>query len=69
MHKHIYMRNHNDDNKGERHSLLEKYTSHFIWKGSKGLLKVLLWVSSNIYNLTLQQHQISVPSTEAILTF
>ena len=29
------------------HSLLEKYTSHFIWKGSKGLLKVLLcerWV-------------------------
>ena len=22
---------------------LEKYTSHFIWKGSKGLLKVLLW--------------------------
>ena len=29
------------------HSSLEKYTSHFIWKGSKGLLKVLLcerWV-------------------------
>ena len=26
-----------------QHSLLEKYTSHFIWKGSKGLLKVLLW--------------------------
>ena len=24
------------------HSSLEKYTSHFIWKGSKGLLKVLL---------------------------
>ena len=34
-------------NKDERHSSLEKYTSHFIWKGSKGLLKVLLcerWV-------------------------
>ena len=30
-------------NKDERHSSLEKYTSHFIWKGSKGLLKVLLW--------------------------
>ena len=29
-------------NKDERHSSLEKYTSHFIWKGSKGLLKVLL---------------------------
>ena len=29
------------------HSSLEKYTFHFIWKGSKGLLKVLLcerWV-------------------------
>ena len=26
-----------------RHSSLEKYTSHFIWKGSKALLKVLLW--------------------------
>ena len=25
------------------HRSLEKYTSHFIWKGSKGLLKVLLW--------------------------
>ena len=24
-----------------RHSSLEKYTSHFIWKGSKGLRKVL----------------------------
>ena len=34
-------------NKDEGHSSLEKYTSHFIWKGSKGLLKVLLcekWV-------------------------
>ena len=31
-------------NKDERsHSSLEKYTSHFIWKGSKGLLKVLLY--------------------------
>ena len=30
-----------------QHSSLEKYISHFIWKGSKGLLKVLLcerWV-------------------------
>ena len=29
------------------HSSLKKYTSHFIWKGSKGLLKILLckrWV-------------------------
>ena len=25
------------------HTSLEKYTSHFIWKGSKGLLKVLLF--------------------------
>ena len=33
--------------KDERHSSLAKYTSHFIWKGSKELLKVLLcerWV-------------------------
>ena len=30
-------------NEDERHSSLEKYISHFIWKGSKGLLKVLLW--------------------------
>ena len=33
--------------KTSRHSSLEKYTSHFIWKGSKVLLKVLLcerWV-------------------------
>ena len=30
-------------NKDKRHSSLQKYTSHFIWKGSKGLLKVLLW--------------------------
>ena len=29
--------------KDERHSSLEKYSSHFIWKGSKGLVKVLLW--------------------------
>ena len=27
--------------KTSRHSSLEKYTSHFIWKGSKGLQKVL----------------------------
>ena len=41
------MQNHIKHNKDERHSSLEKYTSHFIWKGSKGLLKVLLcerWV-------------------------
>ena len=30
-------------NEDERHSPLEKYTSHFIRKGSKGLFKVLLW--------------------------
>ena len=42
-------------NKDERHSSLEKYTSYFIWKGSKGLLKVLLcrgWVG----NRTELQH-------------
>ena len=42
------MQKHIQRNKDERrHSSLEKYTSHFIWKGSKGLLKVLLcekWV-------------------------
>ena len=39
------MQNHNDDT--IKTSDTEKYTSHFIWKGSKGLLKVLLcerWV-------------------------
>ena len=45
LHTHMQMhaetsRRHNKD---ERHSSLEKYTSHFIWKGSKGLRKVLLW--------------------------
>ena len=36
------MQKHNDDTiKMSRHSSLEKYTSHFIWKGSKGLRKVL----------------------------
>ena len=47
------MQNHN--NKDERHNSLEKYTSHFIWKGSKGLLKVLLcetWVEQNCNILT-----------------
>ena len=35
---HIYMQNtYWPNNKDKRHSLLEKYTSHFIWKGSKGL--------------------------------
>ena len=37
------MQKHIQHNKDERHSSLEKYTSHSIWKGSKGLLKVLLW--------------------------
>ena len=37
------MQNHNDDTIKTNDSPLEKYTSHFIWKGSKGLLKVLLW--------------------------
>ena len=36
------MQTHIQHNKDERHSSLEKYTFHFIWKGSKGLLKVLL---------------------------
>ena len=42
------MQNHNDDTiKTSEHSSLEKYTSHFIWKGLKGLWRVLLcerWV-------------------------
>ena len=41
------MQEHNDAMKTSRHSSLEKYTSHIIWKGSKGLQKVLLcerWV-------------------------
>ena len=41
------MQKHNDAMKTSGHRSLEKYTSHFIWKGSKGLLKVLLcekWV-------------------------
>ena len=34
LYKHIYMQNHNDDTiKTSGHSSLEKYTSHFIWKG------------------------------------
>ena len=44
---HIYMQKHNDAMKTSGHSSLEKYTSHFIWKGLKGLLKILLrerWV-------------------------
>ena len=42
---HICMQKHNDEEmKTSGHSSLEKYTSHFIWKGSKGLLKVLLCV-------------------------
>ena len=37
------MQNHNNDTIKTSDSSLEKYTSHFIWKGSEGLLKVLLW--------------------------
>ena len=41
---HICMQSHNDDKiKTSDTDLLEKYTSHFIWKVSKGLPKVLLW--------------------------
>ena len=40
IHMHPETPRHNKDER--RHSSLEKYTSHFIWKGSKGLLKVLL---------------------------
>ena len=42
------MQNHNDDTiKTSGHRSLGKYSSYFVWKGSKGLLKVLLcerWV-------------------------
>ena len=41
------MQKHNDTIKTSGHSPLEKYTSYFIWKGSKGLRTVLLrerWV-------------------------
>ena len=41
-------------NKDERHSSLEKYASRFIWKGSKGLLKVLQW--EGVGNRTKLQH-------------
>ena len=50
LYKHICrcMQNHNDDTiKTSDTVLLEKFTSHFIWKGSKGILQVLLcerWV-------------------------
>ena len=37
LYKHICMQNHNDD------TIKTIYTSHFIWKDSKGLLKVLPW--------------------------
>ena len=37
------MQNHNDDTIRRATHFFRKYTSHFIWKGSKGLLKVLLW--------------------------
>ena len=42
------MQNHNNDTiNTSKDTSLEKYTSHFVWKGSKGLLKVFLcerWV-------------------------
>ena len=43
LYRHIYicMQNHNDDTiRTSEDTSLEKYTSHFIWKGWKGLLKV-----------------------------
>ena len=40
----IYMQHHNDTiNNDERQTSLKKYTSHFIAKVRKGLLKVFLW--------------------------
>ena len=42
IHIYICIQNHNDAMKTSDTVFLEKYTSHFIWKGSKGLLKVLL---------------------------
>ena len=40
---HIYKQKHIQHKKDEqRHTSLEKYASHFIWNGSKRLLKVLL---------------------------
>ena len=41
---HIYrcIQKHNDAMKTSGHRSLEKYISHFIWKGSNGLLKFLL---------------------------
>ena len=44
------------------HSSLEKYTSHFIWKGSKGLLKVLLcerWVGGRTELQHIDSHSYS----------
>ena len=41
------MQKHIEHNKDERRYFFRKYTSHFIWQGSKGLQKVLLcerWV-------------------------
>ena len=49
IHTYIHAESLRRHNKDERHSSSEKYTSHFIWKGSKGLLKVLLcetWVGN-----------------------
>ena len=40
---HMHAKSLRQNNKDERRLLLKKYTSHFIWKCSKGLLKVLLW--------------------------
>ena len=49
------MQKHIQHNKDERHSSLEKYTSNFIWKGSKELLKVLL-CESRVGDWTELQH-------------
>ena len=52
--------------KMSRHSSLEKYTSHFIWKGSKGLRKALLcerWVGDWI------ELQLLYPTLIAITAF
>ena len=63
------MQKHNDTIKTSGHSSLEKYTSHFIWKGSKGLLKFLLcerWVGDwtelqHIDPHSYSHHSVSFP--------
>ena len=43
LYKHICIWNHNDTIIKTSEDFFKKYTSHFIWKVRKGLLKVLLW--------------------------